>query len=74
MQTKNCSSIVGIDDFAFKKRYNYGTIIVDEKTHNPIAILDGRDGSTLSNWLKSNKHIKIVTNTLKSSICKNNNM
>lgn len=70
MQTKNCSSIVGIDDFAFKKKHNYGTIIVDEKTHNPIAILDGRDGSTLSNWLKSNKHIKIVTRDRASAYAK----
>ena len=52
-----CSSTVGIDDFAFKKRHNYGTITVDEKTHKPIEILDGRDGSTLLNWLRNNKYI-----------------
>ena len=61
MKINTCSSTVGIDDFAFKKRHNYGTIIVDEKTHKPIAILDGRDGKTLSSWLKDNKHIKVVT-------------
>ena len=70
MKTKTCSSIVGIDDFAFKKRHNYGTIIVDEKTHNPVAILDGRDGNTLSKWLKSNKHIKIVTRDRASAYAK----
>ena len=41
MNISTCSSTIGIDDFAFKKRHNYGTIIVDEKTHNPVAILDG---------------------------------
>lgn len=70
MQTNICSSAVGIDDFAFKKRHNYETIIVDEKTHNPIAILDGRDGSTLSSWLKNNKHIKIVTRDRASAYAK----
>ena len=70
MQTNTCSSTVGIDDFAFKKRHNYGTIIVDEKTHDPIAILNGRDGSTLSNWLKSNKHIKMVTRDRVSAYAK----
>ena len=70
MQTSTCSSAVGIDDFAFKKRHNYGTIIVDEKTHNPIAILDGRDGITLLNWLKNNKHIKIVTRDRASAYAK----
>lgn len=35
---------IGIDDLAYKKRHTYGTIIVDEETHNPITLLDGKDG------------------------------
>lgn len=70
MKINTCSSTVGIDDFAFKKRHNYGTIIVDEKTHKPIAILDGRDGKTLSTWLKDNKHIKVVTRDRASAYAK----
>lgn len=54
---KACGSVVGIDDFAFAKRKNYGTIIVDEATHEPIAVLEGRDKETLKNWLRS-KHIQ----------------
>ena len=56
-----CGSAIGVDDFAFKKRHTYGTIIVDEATHRPVAILDGRDGMTLKEWLKNNKHVKTVT-------------
>jgi transposase len=56
-----CSSIVGVDDFAFKKRHKYGTIIVDGHTHKTIAILEGRDGKTLKEWLRENKHVRIVT-------------
>lgn len=70
MKINTCSSTVGIDDFSFKKRHNYGTIIVDEKTHKPIAILDGRDGKTLSTWLKDNKHIKVVTRDRASAYAK----
>ena len=54
-------SVIGVDDFAFKKRHRYGTIIVDEETHKPVAILDGRDGKTLKDWLEQNQHIKAVT-------------
>ena len=54
-------SVIGVDDFAFKKRHRYGTIIVDEATHKPIAILDGRDGKSLKEWLQQNKHIRAVT-------------
>lgn len=56
-----CGETIGVDDFAFKKRNTYGTIIVDEKTHKPIAILQGRDGNTLKEWLSRNKHVKTVT-------------
>lgn len=56
-----CGSVIGVDDFAFKKRHTYGTIIVDQATHRPVAILDGRDGTTLKEWLRNNKHIKSVT-------------
>lgn len=56
-----CSEVIGVDDFAFKKRHKYGTIIVDGVTHQPVAILDGRDGKPLKEWLKNNKHVKVVT-------------
>lgn len=57
----NCGSVVGVDDFAFKKRETYGTIIVDETTHKTITVLEGRDGQTLKEWLRRNQHVKIVT-------------
>lgn len=56
-----CSSTVGIDDFAFKKRKTYGTIIVDEQTRKTVALLSGRDGTTLKEWLRMNQHIKTIT-------------
>ena len=70
LQINECSSTIGVDDFAFKKRHNYGTIIVDEKTHKPIAILNGRDEKTLANWLKNNKHIKMITRDRASAYAK----
>ena len=56
-----CGSVIGVDDFAFKKRHTYGTIIVDGATHKPVAILDGRDGQSLKEWLRQNKQVKAVT-------------
>lgn len=63
-------SVIGVDDFAFKKRNTYGTIIVDETTHKPIAILDGRDGSTLKKWLKNNNHVTTITRDRASAYAK----
>lgn len=54
-----CGSVVGIDDFAFKKRHRYGTVIIDEATHKPVEILEGRDSETLKKWLRNNQHVKL---------------
>lgn len=57
----SCGSCVGVDDFSFKKRHKYGTIIVDEETHAPVAVLEGRDENTLKAWLEQNKHVTTIT-------------
>ena len=62
--------VIGVDDFAYKKRQKYGTIIVNKKTHEPIALLEGRDGKTLREWLKKNKNIKVVTRDRASAYAK----
>lgn len=56
-----CGNAIGVDDFAFKKRHTYGTIIVVQSTHRLVTILDGCDRMTLKEWLKNNKHVKTVT-------------
>ena len=67
---ETCGSVIGIDDFAFKKRHTYGTIIVDGETHEPVAVLEGRDGATLKDWLKQNKHVTAVTRDRASAYAK----
>lgn len=67
---KTCGAIIGVDDFAFKKRHTYGTIIVDEATHSPVAILDGRDGKALKEWLQNNRHVTTVTRDRASAYAK----
>lgn len=65
-----CSSTIGVDDFAFKKGRTYGTIIVDEATHQPVALLEGRDEQTLKEWLQHNKHVTVVTRDRASAYAK----
>lgn len=65
-----CGQTIGIDDFAFKKRHTYGTVIVDEATHKPVAVLEGRDADTLAAWLKKNKHVTAVTRDRASAYAK----
>ena len=65
-----CGSFIGVDDFAYKKRHTYGTVIVDGETHKPVAVLDGRNGETLKEWLKKNKQVKTVTRDRASAYAK----
>src|SRR5665648_189245 len=65
-----CGDFIGVDDWAYRKGHTYGTIICDGNTHKPIALLDGRDGSALKEWLKNNQHIKIITRDRASSYAK----
>lgn len=51
---------IGIDDVAIRKGQTYATAIYDLKDHHLIALLDGRDGIPLKEWLKSHNKIRLV--------------
>ena len=52
---------VGIDDVAIRKGHKYATAIYDLKDHHLIALLEGRDGETLKEWLRKHTKIRLVT-------------
>ena len=54
-------SVLGVDDFAFRKRNTYGTILVDLERRKPIDLLPDREGKTLENWLIAHPGIAIVS-------------
>jgi transposase len=58
---KNSPAYLGIDDWAFKKGYNYGSILVDLETHRPIDLLPDRTPETVSVWLREHPGVKLVS-------------
>ena len=70
MQPEPTGDCIGIDDFSIKKGYSYCTVICNADTHTPITVLNGRDGSTLKEWLKSNNHIRTITRDRASAYAK----
>lgn len=53
--------VIGIDDWAFKRRQTYGTLIVDLEQHQPIELLPDRTAETVAAWLKQHPEIRVVT-------------
>lgn len=53
--------VVGIDDWAFRKGRNYGTLIIDHETGKPIDLLPERDCETVKQWLEQHPTVEIVT-------------
>ncbi len=51
---------IGVDDVAIRKGQTYATAIYDLKDHHLIALLDGRDGEPLKEWLKSHNKVRLV--------------
>ena len=55
------SPIVGIDDWSWKRRQRYGTLICDLVSHQPIDLLSDRSVETVSAWFQARPYIEIVS-------------
>jgi transposase len=53
--------VLGIDDWAYKKGRQYGTLLVDLELHRPIDLLPDRTTETLATWLNAHPEVEIVT-------------
>src|SRR5260221_2697255 len=53
--------VLGIDDFAWKKRFTYGTILVDLERRKIIDVLADRESATVETWLNAHPEVDIVS-------------
>lgn len=52
--------VVGIDDWAIRKRMTYGLIVVDLARRSVIDLLPSRSSETVSEWLRQHTDLEIV--------------
>ncbi|MEV0733387.1 ISL3 family transposase [Polymorphospora sp. NPDC050346] len=53
-------TVVGVDDFAFRKGRNYGSIIVDMHTGRPVDLLPDRRAGSFADWLRAHPGAEVV--------------
>src|SRR5258708_25686411 len=49
--------VLGVDDFAWKRRFTYGTILVDLERRKIIDVLPDRESVTVETWFKA--HLEV---------------
>lgn len=53
--------VLGVDDWAYRKGVEYGSILVDLEQHCPVELLPDRKSESLAKWLENHPGVEIVS-------------
>lgn len=60
LPVRSVPRVIGVDDFALRKRQRYATVIINAETGERVEVLPGRKTEVLEAWLREHPGVEVV--------------
>ncbi len=60
LPTQPVPAVLGVDDFALRRRHRYASVVINAATHERVDVLPDRKSDTLAAWITDHPGVEIV--------------